>query len=254
MPQPPACDCVLCEIEVRLLASLGAEEIAPPELHISGQLQLFSSVPAFVQRLRASPAHAQSDELFHELLHFRESKPAFIEGLFVLAFVPMLHRSIRRVSEYQPALAEEDITQQALSFLLEILRSREMQERESHFAFAISRAVKRQLFEWARREGSKIAAIDQYRDGLSPIAIEEPFERLVQLRHFLHRCVGRGKLTNDELDLLIQFGEDFANANGPSSNALRQRLKRLLSKLRQIARHSRRVRPDLAIVSRYGQV
>ena len=244
MPQPSACDCALCNIEAQLLASLDAGDFTPAILNGPRQLQLFSSVPAFVKLLRTSPGHGRSDELFRELLRFRESKPEFIEGLFILAFVPMLHRSIRLVAEYQPTLAEEDITQQALSFLLEFLRSRELHERESHFAFAISRAVKRELFEWGRREGRKIAALDQSCDGLPLLAVEEPFERFAQLRHFLHRCVDRGKLTSAELDLLIQFklegsnGADFEAANGNSSNALRQKLKRLLSKLRRLARRS----------------
>ena len=244
MPQPSVCDCVLCNIETQLLTSLDAEHFTPAEFNVPGQLHLFSSVSAFVQLLRASPAHGRSDEVFRELLRFRQSKAAFMEGLFVLAFIPMLHRSIRQVAEYQPTVAEEDITQQALSFLLEFLRSQELQERESHFAFAISRAVKRQLFEWGRREGRRIAALDQSSDGLPLLAVEEPFEQFAQLRHFLHRCVDRGKLTNAELDLLIQFklegsNGDFENPNGRSSNALRQKLKRLLARLRRLARPRR---------------
>jgi hypothetical protein len=248
MPQPSACDCVLCDIEVRLLASLHPEDPTVTELRVSGQLQLFPSVPAFVQLLRASPAAARSDELLRALVRLRESRPAFVEGLLILAFVPMLHRSIRRVADYQPALAEEDITQQALSFLLEFLRSQELQKRESHFAFAISRAVKRQLFEWGRREGRKLTALDQSSDGPPLFAVQEPFEQFAQLGHFLHRCVARGNLTNAELDFLIQFkiegsnGAVFESGNGRSSNALRQRLKRLLAKLRRLAEPSRRVR------------
>ena len=72
-------------------------------------------------------------------------------------------------------------------------------------------------------------------------AAEEPFERYASLRHFLHRCVTRDLLTNAELDLLIQFnlnetnGEEFADSNGTSSNAVRQKLKRLFAKLRRLA-------------------
>jgi hypothetical protein len=75
-----------------------------------------------------------------------------------------------------------------------------------------------------------------------PLALEESFERYAQLRHFLHRCLARGDLTETELSLLIQFKlegtnrEDFDNPNGNASNALRQRLKRLLTKLRRLAR------------------
>ena len=247
MPLPSVCDCVLCGIETRLLASLDRENLTPADLNVPGQMPLFSSVPAFVHLLRTSPADGRSDELFRELLGLRESKPVFIEGLLILAFVPMLHRSIRRVAQYQPALAEEDITQQALRFLLEFLRSEEMQDRESHFAFAISRAVKRRLFEWGRREGAKLAVLDHGEDGLPILAVEEPFERFAQLRHFLHRSVERGQLTNHELHLLIHFklegpkGDDLENSGGQSSNALRQRLKRVLSKLRRLARHSRHI-------------
>jgi hypothetical protein len=49
-------------------------------------------------------------------------------------------------------------------------------------------------------------------------------------------------LTAAELNLLIQFklegtnGEDFDSANGNASNARRQKLKRLLAKLRRLAR------------------
>jgi hypothetical protein len=172
----------------------------------------------------------------------RAARPAFIESLLVLAFVPMLHRTIRRVVRYQPALAEEDITQQALSFLLQFLRSEEMLSRQTHFAFAISRGVKRPVFEWARREGTKDALLDHGGDIVLPLALEESFERYAQLRHFLHRCVARGDLNKTELNLLIQFklegtnGEDFESPNGNASNALRQRLKRLLTKLRRLAR------------------
>jgi hypothetical protein len=170
----------------------------------------------------------------------RASRPVFIESLLILAFVPMLHRTIRRVVRYQSALAEEDVTQQALSVLLLFLRSDEMRARRTHFAFAISRAVKRQVFGWARREGTKDAVLDRGGDIFVPL--EESFERYAQLRHFLHRCVTRGDLTEAELDLLIRFklegsnGHDFDSPNGSASNALRQRLKRLLAKLRRLAR------------------
>src|SRR6266702_8830166 len=116
-----------------------------------------------------------------------------------------------------------------------------MRVRQSHFAFAISRSVKRQVFAWAAREG---ALVNQTGDALTPLPIEEPFERYAQLRHFLRRCGTRGELTDPELDLLIQFklegasnGEVLHASHGTSSsNAARQKLKRLLAKLRRLAR------------------
>jgi hypothetical protein len=243
MLRGPACDCTLCDLEVRLLRSLaGMEAETFADLAEESQLRPCASVSDLLLFLRASPADARSDELLGELFRIRPARPAFVESLLVLAFVPMLHRTVRRVVRYQPALAEEDITQQALSFLLQFLRSNATQARQSHFAFAISRAVKRQVFEWARREGTKDALLNRAGITSVPLAVEESFERYAQLRHFLHRCVTRGDLTRAELDLLIQFkleginGEDFQNFNGNASNALRQRIKRLLTKLRRLAR------------------
>jgi hypothetical protein len=76
---------------------------------------------------------------------------------------------------------------------------------------------------------------------LGALAVGESFERYTLLRHFLYRCVTKNLLTDAELNLLIDLklnginGEDFADFNGTSSNAVRQRLKRLLTKLRRLA-------------------
>jgi hypothetical protein len=124
------------------------------------------------------------------------------------------------------------------------LRSEQLRTRTSHIAFVISRTVKRQMFEWASREG----AIYRGRTAvngeiLGSMTMEESFERHALLRHFLHRCVTKGLLTGPELDLLIQFRLDGSNGDNPvpgpaanSSNAARQRMKRLLAKLRRLAR------------------
>jgi len=245
MSRGVTCDCSLCNIEVRLLCDLSATEVgAFRELFSRCQgLRQYSSVSPLLLHLRMSPAGARSDELLRELFVSRATNPMFIESILVLAFLPMLHGTIRRVGKQQPALAQEDITQQALSFLLQYLRSDELQARNSHFAFAISRAVKRQVFEWANRESGRTGLLRYYdSETFEALAAQEPFERYAFLRHFLHRCVTKGLLADSELDLLIQFKlngtsrQEFADFNGTSSNALRQRLKRLVAKLRRLAR------------------
>jgi DNA-directed RNA polymerase specialized sigma24 family protein len=238
------CDCALCNIEVRLLSDLSSNDAGAFRDLFSGSQSLLehSSVSGLLLHLRSSRAGASSDELFRELSKFRGSNSKLIESIFILAFLPMLHSTIRRVGRQQPGLAQEDITQQALSFLLQYLRSEELRSRQSHFAFAISRAVKRQVFEWANRESRKAALLSSY-DGeaFTALTAEQPFERHALLRHFLNRCVMKGLLSSAELDLLIQFKlngtgrKEFADLNGTSSNAVRQRLKRLLAKLRRLA-------------------
>jgi DNA-directed RNA polymerase specialized sigma24 family protein len=244
MPLEVACGCTLCHIEAQLLCELSLSKAgAFGELFSSDRaLDQYSSVSTLLSDLRTSHADARSDELLRELFAARGISPSFIESLLVLAFLPMLHGTIRRVGRQQPGLAQEDITQQALSFLLQYLRSDELLARQSHFAFAISRAVKRQVFEWANRESGKTGLLRYYDDEtFAALSAEEPFERYALLRHFLHRCVTNGLLTDAELDLLIEFklnganGEEYADLNGTSSNAVRQKLKRLLAKLRRLA-------------------
>jgi DNA-directed RNA polymerase specialized sigma24 family protein len=238
------CHCALCNIEVRLLSDLSyAEAGIVAELFSKSQgLRQYSSASTLLLHLKMSPVDATSNELLRELFAIRTLNPEFIESLLVLTFLPMLHGTIRRVARQQPGLSPEDITQQALSFLLHFLRSDELGARQSHFAFAISRAVKRQVFEWANRESGKMGLLNHCdSEALAAFAGTESVERYALLRHFLHRCVTKGLLTNSELNLLIDFklygtnGEEFADFNGTSSNAVRQRLKRLLAKLRRLA-------------------
>jgi hypothetical protein len=144
-----------------------------------------------LSRLKTSPGDARSDEFLREPFAVRASNRTFIES--ILTFLPMLHGTVGRVSRRQPGLSPEDISQQALSFLLQYLRSPELQARQSHFAFAISRAVKRQLFEWAIRESGKLALTNHYdEEPLAALPFEESFERYAFVRHFLHRCVTKG--------------------------------------------------------------
>src|SRR6202171_4882356 len=195
MPLGTTCNCALCPIEVRLLSELSLAEgsVLSELVFVSNELIDFSSVSSLLSHLRATSADTKSDELLRQLFAARAINPMFVESLLVVAFLPMLHGTIRRVAKQQPALLSEDITQQTLSVLLQYLRSDELRTRQSHFAFAISRAVKRQVFEWANRESAKTGVLNHY-DGeiLAALAVEEPFERSTLLRHFLHRCVRNG--------------------------------------------------------------
>ena len=158
MPAGGTCDCTLCKIELRLLRdlSLTESEALGQLFSASERLREYRSVSNLLSNLKTSPADARSDQLLHELFAIRASAPAIPESLLILTFLPMLHGTVRRVAKTQPGLSLEDISQQALSFLLQYLRSEELEARQSHFAFAISRAVKRQVFEWASRESAKL--------------------------------------------------------------------------------------------------
>ena len=151
MPLQISCSCTLCDIELSLLSNLADGDGSFSEFKLSLNSDNRLSIPGLLQVLRSSPADSRSDEVLAELLRFRSQRPAFTDAILVLAFVPMLHRTVRRVLAFQPSMAEEDVVQQTLGILLQFLGSDDLQARQSHFAFAISRTVKREAFAWVIR-------------------------------------------------------------------------------------------------------
>jgi len=243
MSPPLTCGCALCILEPRLLAALSSTdaEVIRELLPGSSFGNKISCSAELLSHLKTLTADTASDEFLRELLDARPLDPAFVESVLILAFLPTLHATVRRVGKQQPGLSHEDIIQQTLSILLQYLRSDELHSRQSHFAFAISRAVKRKVFEWAQREsrGNETAHLDPFL--IEALTEDDSFERHLLLRHFLHRCVTKRLITNSELNLLIDFKLDGGSldptnrSDGNSSNAIRQKLKRLLRKLRRIA-------------------
>jgi DNA-directed RNA polymerase specialized sigma24 family protein len=245
VPLQIPCHCTLCDIEAQMLSELTRldSSLVNGLLSACPALLQLSTINNLLSHLRTSPADAANDDLFREIFALRGTNPAFAESVLVLVFLPMLHRVVRLISRQQESLSEEDIAQQVLFFFLKFLAAPDMVTRRSHFAFAIAREVKRHIFEWAKRESTTAARLDHADAEASVfIELEDSFEQYAVLRHFLHRCLTKGMLADSELDLLIQFkldgntGEELAALNGSSSNAVRQRFKRLLAKLRRLAR------------------
>jgi hypothetical protein len=243
MSPPLNCGCALCVLEPRLLSALSSTDAEVIRELLSGSTfgNEISCAAELLTRLRTLTADTASDDFLRELLNARPLDPTFIESVLILAFLPTLHATVRRVGKQQPGLPLEDIIQQALTVLLQYLRSDELHSRQSHFAFAISRAIKRKVFEWAQREsrGNETSHPDPL--VIDALTGEDSFERHLLLRHFLHHCVTNRLITNSELNLLIDFklnGGSLDSSNGSdrnSSNAIRQKLKRLVRKLRRIA-------------------
>jgi hypothetical protein len=241
------CACPLCRLEMNLMTRLSKKSSATTDDEILGSsayLSAFHSVSELLGNLKVCgqdpDGHRAADRIFAELLRTPHGQSTIrVDEIFILAFIPTIHLTMRRVLERYPALSQDDVAHQMLLFLLQFLRSDELKWRESYFAFAISRKIRRSTFEWAKRE-CRVRAADSPEE-FPEIRIEsslEAFERLAILRHFLNSCVSRGWIDSDELNLLIQFKLDGLSGDdlGLSSNALRQRIKRLVAKLRRLAR------------------
>jgi hypothetical protein len=256
-----ACRCVLCTLEFHLrrhLRDVRCEEayakVASPRLLLSG----FPSASALADHLHTCRSNGSgshpADPVLAEILHLelRNEKNIVLRDVLLLAFVPVLHSAARQVARLYPSLCHDDTAQHLIAAFLEALESPELLKRNSHFPFAISRMVRRSVFDWAEREARSLA-IGEFHEGLlefpATSAIPDQFERTVLLRHFLFRCNRDGLLTGPDLELLvdIKLEGNFGDRNGASleySNALRQKIKRLIRKLREAAHPPRRTLHD----------
>lgn len=249
MTERPRCHCPLCRIETELLTELMDStrmERCHRILSSAPALSAFSGAGPLLAHLRLCRETSCSDELLRALL---QAKRIFADGtverLFILAFLPSLHVSLRRVARRYPQMSPEDASQQALQSLLRFLDSEELHSRQNYLGFAIARRMKRTLFGWAEHEmRPRVFELDDNAQRFDSTG--NSFERLAILRHFLDRAHHRGILNGEELGMLIQFKlESGFEGSIPecSSNARRQRLKRLLSKLRRLAKPRRSFAP-----------
>jgi hypothetical protein len=251
MSRESTCRCLICDLERTLCVEIARSPFEVCYRSFAHSRSLLATFPAasdlvaFLHTRSTNNGIPISDHIVRELLvSTATGGDVALRDLLLLAFVPMLHSTSRQVARRYPSLPPEDISQHVVLCLLQILGSPEFYARSSHIAFAISRVLKRNAFEWARRE-NRLAVRSEGQEAVAEFAFMnergEPFERAVLLRHFLHCCHARGLLTGDELQLLVQVKLDAARdrkANGPAavySNASRQRVKRLIAKLRRIA-------------------
>lgn len=249
------CRCLLCGMERRLteqFAEAGGQSTYRQFVNDSRVLSSFPAASDLISFLHTEQSAGNGvpskDGILAELLRATSGngRSATSRELLLLACVPMLHRISRQVITRCPFLPPDDVAQHIVTALLESFDSLEFAGRDSHLAFAIARLLRRNAFAWAEREsrnavrgfaGTEFLERAPHGDGPQPI------ERLAVLRHFLDRCRQRGVLSGEDLELLVQFklGE---LPSADTSNASRQRMKRLLGKLRRAAKRPRRAKFD----------
>jgi hypothetical protein len=250
-----SCRCLLCVME----RHLGAKFAGPLGRETYRQFATFSAVLSTfpVASDLISFLHSQQgtvngnpskDKILAELLcgTAGNGRSTTAQELLLWAFVPMLHRISRQVILRSPGLLPDDVAQHVVTELLESFGSPEFMGRNSHLAFAIARLLRRNAFAWAERETRSampglgmIEALERVIDSDG----RQPVEHVAVLRHFLDRCRRHGVLSGEDLELLVQFKLDEL-PSAEYSNASRQRMKRLLAKLRRAARRPRRRKVD----------
>lgn len=248
------CTCTICDIEKCIGLELALPEVHQIYRQIAAEKPLLAGFPTVFHLVasihgcrNAKDGTAFSDLILAQLL----SGPTvanhweYLERVLLLVFIPTAHAAVRHVSYHYQFLAREDISQVALTTLIQCFRSRTWQAQRSHFGFVVARKLRRSLFRWARREFQSTSQFvaQHIADGFSfTETAEESFEQLAILRHFLNLCQQRAYLTPDEINLLIDLklqetiDAGVSGPKGRTSNPFRQRVKRLMTKLRRLAR------------------
>jgi hypothetical protein len=254
MRRESSCRCLICDLERSLTEQFSERDREERYREFAASRRLLPEFPvasdliAYLHTCR-SPGNGThlADPILAGLLETsaREANATALRDLLVLAFIPTAHATSRQVAARYHSLSPDDIAQHVVVSLLEILGSPEFYGRNSYVAYAISRVLKRNAFAWAERECRLPvygAPPESIFDAPATLDSAEPLERSALLRHFLHRCQRRGLLTGEDIELLVQFKLNAARTDGHGcptaeySNASRQRMKRLMHKLRLLAR------------------
>jgi DNA-directed RNA polymerase specialized sigma24 family protein len=249
------CDCLICRLEISLIAELADHQSVETFRQFAASRSALSWFPTALELIQhlhhpenQNPSPS-SDEVFVELLRPGVDARFYPiwQRMFLLVFVPTIHRTTSQITMSFPLLARDDIAQHLATVLLEALRSDELRSRRTHLAFVIARMMRRRAFQWAIRESQRSAPAET--DGTTtayhePTLGEEHLRSSILLAQFLDDCQRRGWLSREERDLLTKCKlqgiscPDLARRNGHTAVAIQHRIQRLVEKLRRIAQKS----------------
>jgi len=247
-----SCCCPVCELEHALISELN-NELSRCEYEIfvsySSVLSAFPTASDLLAHLRhsqsAGDAAHELDEILGEVVRASHNPQQEIgRHLVLLILMPAIHKTSSQIAYGFPSLTRDDIAQHILTSVLEVVCSHLLQAQTSHFAFAITRAMRRSTFRWAIREADLALRSNMESTSLDEFSTDpsSSFEPGVLLGEFLSRCLATGLITPVEHELLLLFkvhgvsSEVLAAQQEVSEIAFRHRMQRVIEKLRRVAR------------------
>jgi DNA-directed RNA polymerase specialized sigma24 family protein len=212
-------------------------------------LSAFPTASQLIRKLRGHENHDQnsySDEILLDLLSSVNGTlfSQISQRIMLLVFIPAIHRTTSQIAFAFPSLTRDDTAQHLFAVVIEFLRSKELRSRHSHIGFTIARKIRRSAFRWAIRESHRSLRNETDTTPariLETDASAEDSHAVMLLQQFLDYCQGRGWLSSEERQLLVQFKvegiscRELARPGGHSAVAIRHRIQRVLDRLRRIA-------------------
>jgi DNA-directed RNA polymerase specialized sigma24 family protein len=246
------CCCPVCELERALLVELNRHPNENEYRTLTSQSSILSAFPTctdLLSHLRQSYAaetHVSgSDAILGELLRVSRNPQSEIgRHLLLLILMPAIHRTSSQITAGFPSLMRDDIAQHLVTAVLDIISSSTLCTQTSHFAFTITRAMRRSAFRWAVREADLALSANGEEIILQDLSVDAgaSFEPKILLSEFLTRCLSSGLLSPVEHELLVLFkirgvsSEVLAARHKISDVAFRHRMQRVIEKLRRAAR------------------
>jgi hypothetical protein len=252
MPKENNCRCVVCEVERNLLNSLSTQT-AQTHFHALALnypiLNHFDSPADVIDQLHE---HEQAELVNHKawngILHalidsiVDRTGEEIGQQLLLLAYMPAIHRAYIEVCQQFPALAAEDVAQQAALVLLEAARPPAMRNQNGYLPVALARDFHKRLIRWAFGETRWSAQVQE-----GPIDVPESanasFERAVTLEAFLQQAQRDRLLSQAECELLLKLkyegfeAKEMAETLGTNSHRrLHRKLQTILNRLQRAAR------------------
>ena len=254
MSTRPVCSCPVCELEHALLSEFESEQSKSSYRTLILQSPMLSGFPSYndllllLRNSQLTESHpSKPDQIIGELLRISRTPQGEVgRQILLLILMPAIHRATTQIATGFPALARDDIAQHLVTSVWEILHSQTIETQKSHFAFTITRAMRRSAFRWAMREADFAAAAHIQGKALNelPADAEHNLEVRIALSEFLTRCLSCGVLNPLEYELLVLFklqgvsSEILAARQRLSDVAFRHRVQRVIEKLRRTARGS----------------
>jgi DNA-directed RNA polymerase specialized sigma24 family protein len=248
----PTCYCPVCELECALLSELSDAASQDQYKTIASENQILSTFPTsnellshFREPQETDVDMSRSDDILGELLRVNHDPRLPIgRHLILLIMMPAIHKTSSQIAFGFPSLTRDDIAQHILTSVLDIVSSDGLRTQTSHFAFSITRAMRRHAFRWAIREADLALPSNIEAETLNelPAAPSPGFESAILLAEFLGRCLSNGLLSPLEHELLVLFkiqglsSEVLAARQHISDVAFRHRMQRVIEKLRRAAR------------------
>ncbi len=245
------CPCVVCNVEAALLDSFSTQTARNHFKALASNypvLSHFQSPLEAVAKLHEQGEavnHDAGNQILHAVIHAVSDKAFENLGqqLLLVAFTPAIHKIYREMCQRFPMLSPDDVAQQTWVAFLETAKSSAMLRQNGQLPVALVMNSRKAMLRWAMREARRASIVQDGFEKFSEPLSEDNFEDAILLEDLFRQAQLTRALSQSESQLLFKFrwegfgAKELAHTNGRStSNAVHHRLKRIVNRLRRLAR------------------